>query len=103
MLQEENHKLQKRLQLQQELPDAEAEGESPEQRQRYKQVIQKLAANNEEIYKVGVGGGGVWRSRGGGGREPGLGMWTLTIYVCMVDVGWSDCVCASASSERTRM
>ncbi|XP_043225527.1 protein Hook homolog 3-like isoform X1 [Amphibalanus amphitrite] len=52
VLQEENQKLQKRLQLQQELPDAEGEGESPEQRQRYKQIIQKLAANNEEIYKL---------------------------------------------------
>ena len=52
MLQVENQKLQKRLQLQQELPDAGEEGESPEQRQRYKHIIQKLAANNEEIYKV---------------------------------------------------
>ena len=52
VLQAENQKLQKRLQLQQQLPDAGDEAESPEQRQRYKQLIQKLAANNEEIYKV---------------------------------------------------
>ncbi|XP_037087648.1 protein Hook homolog 3-like [Pollicipes pollicipes] len=52
MLRAENQKLQERLRLQQELPDASTGGEGPEQRQRYKQLREKLAAADEEIYKL---------------------------------------------------
>ena len=52
VMQAENQRLQKQLELQKSLPEPGEESESPEQRQRYKHVYQKLAANNEEIYKV---------------------------------------------------
>ena len=51
-MQAENQRLQQQLELQKSLPEPGEEVESPEQRQRYKHVYQKLAANNEEIYKV---------------------------------------------------